>query len=93
MEGRGRWSSELESSLVYTVSFRIAITTNRDHVLKKKKKTRNKRKQNPKHILKTFQQEVGWWWPGMGGKGIRYRVQSGKTENLKMDSSGGLCPM
>jgi hypothetical protein len=38
LEGRGRWISEFEASLVYRVSSRIARATQRNSVSKKKKK-------------------------------------------------------
>jgi hypothetical protein len=42
LEGRGRGFSEFEVNLVYEVSFRIVIATQRKHVSKKKKKTKAK---------------------------------------------------
>jgi hypothetical protein len=39
LEGRGRWISEFEASLVYRVSSRTARATQRNPVKKKKKKS------------------------------------------------------
>jgi hypothetical protein len=44
--GRGRWISEFEANLVYTVSSRIARATQRNPVSKNKNKTKTKTKQN-----------------------------------------------
>jgi hypothetical protein len=46
LEGRGRWISEFEASLVYRVSSRTAKATQRNPVSKKpkKQKTKNKNK-------------------------------------------------
>jgi hypothetical protein len=44
--GRGRWTSELEASLVYRVSSRTARATQRNSVLKNKTKT-NQTKKDP----------------------------------------------
>ena len=43
MEGRGRWVSEFEASLIYRTSSRIARITQRDPVSRKKKKKERKR--------------------------------------------------
>jgi hypothetical protein len=42
--GRGRWISEFEASLVYTVSSRTARATQRNPVSEKKKKKERKKK-------------------------------------------------
>jgi hypothetical protein len=49
-EGRGRWISEFEASLVYRVSSRTARATQRNPVLKNKTK-QNKTKQNKTSFL------------------------------------------
>jgi hypothetical protein len=47
VEGRGRWISEFEASLVYKVSSRTARATQRNPVSKNKtKQKQNKTKQN-----------------------------------------------
>jgi hypothetical protein len=45
LEGRGRWISEFEESLVYRVSSRTARATQRNPV-SKKQKTKNKKQTN-----------------------------------------------
>jgi hypothetical protein len=44
LEGRGRWISEFEASLVYRVSSRTAKTAQRNPVSKKQNKTKTKTK-------------------------------------------------
>jgi hypothetical protein len=51
---RGRWITEFEASLVYRVSSRSARATQRNPVLKKKQKQKQK-----KMVLKTFITETG----------------------------------
>jgi hypothetical protein len=48
LEGRGRWISEFEATLVYRVSFRTARATQRNPVSKNKtnKKQKNKKTKN-----------------------------------------------
>jgi hypothetical protein len=46
--GRGRWTSELEDSLVYRVSSRTARAIQRNTVKKKKKKKERERKEKRK---------------------------------------------
>jgi hypothetical protein len=46
--GRGRWISEFEASLVYSLSSRTARTTQRNPVLKKKKKRRGRKEKMKK---------------------------------------------
>jgi hypothetical protein len=55
LEGRGRWISEFEASLVYRMSSRTARTAQRNPVSKKKKKkpTTTKTKQINKQTKKT----------------------------------------
>jgi hypothetical protein len=48
--GRGRWISEFEASLVYKVSSRTAMATQRNPVLKKQNKQTNKKTKNKKHL-------------------------------------------
>jgi hypothetical protein len=59
LRGRGRWISELEASLVYKVSARTAMATQRNPVSEKKKKKekQNKTKQN-KNNKKEFVPDV-----------------------------------
>jgi hypothetical protein len=61
LQGRGRWISEFEASLVYTVSSRTARATQRNPVLGKKnkkqnqtKKTKPNKKTTKKKILRKF---------------------------------------
>jgi hypothetical protein len=64
--GRGRWISELETSLVYRVSSRTATATQRNPVSKKKKKKKKKKerksKENKTHfyILKLSFSKFGY---------------------------------
>jgi hypothetical protein len=49
LEGRDRWISEFEASLVYKVSSRTAKTIQRHPVLKNKKPKSNKQTKQPKN--------------------------------------------
>jgi hypothetical protein len=51
--GRGRWISEFEASLVYRVSSRTAMATQRNPVSKKRKK-KQKRKKEKRKAFKTL---------------------------------------
>jgi hypothetical protein len=60
--GIGRQISEFEASLVYRVSSRTARATQRNYVLKKTNKTKQKQKQNKKrarHGVLAFDRSLG----------------------------------
>jgi hypothetical protein len=57
LEGRGRWISEFEASLVYRVSFRTGRATQRNTVLKNQKKEKKRKEKKRKEICKADQQK------------------------------------
>jgi hypothetical protein len=51
LEGRGRWISEFEASLIYKVNSRTARATQRNLVSKNQKKKKKKKKRKERLIL------------------------------------------
>jgi hypothetical protein len=74
LEGRGRGFSEFEVNLVYEVSFRIVIATQRKHVSKKKKKQKQNKTTAALEIRKgqyalrgeTVPTDISPWCPPTG---------------------------